>query len=49
MNAIYFWLRVVGWTLATLAEIPLRAARRLLTAQGRVEDARDVFEEDHRD
>ncbi|HEY9411002.1 MAG TPA: hypothetical protein VIP77_15595 [Jiangellaceae bacterium] len=45
MNAIRFWLGFVGWSAATLLEIPLHARRRLLVAQDRVEDARDVFEE----
>ncbi|HEY9370968.1 hypothetical protein [Streptomyces sp.] len=45
MTALRFWLGFVGWSADTLLEIPLHAVRRLLAAQDRVEDARDVFEE----
>lgn len=45
MNALRFWLGFIGWSAATLLEIPFHAVRRLLAAQDRVEEARDVFEE----
>ena len=43
MNAISFWVRLAGWTAATLAEVPLQAACRLLDV---CDDAHDVWEDE---
>lgn len=43
MKGLVFWLRVTGWTLATLAEIPMQAVRRWAL---HMTDIHDVFPEE---
>jgi hypothetical protein len=45
VNAIRFWLGFIGWSAATLLEIPLHAVRRAFDTP---DDIHDVFPEEER-